>query len=64
MAPSGEPATDIGNANERGFEAVPTTEDMASSGEPATGMCRVRCGGLNAVTSTETFQSNVGGNIA
>eukprot|EP00957_Ditylum_brightwellii_P171240 13035547-Ditylum_brightwellii.AAC.1 len=64
MAPSGEPATNIGNANERGSEAAPTTEDMAPSGDPATDMCRVRGRGLNTVTSTDIVQSNGGGNIA
>eukprot|EP00957_Ditylum_brightwellii_P069120 5247497-Ditylum_brightwellii.AAC.1 len=64
MASLGEPATDIDNANERGSEVVPTTEDMAPSGELATDMCRVRVGGLNAETSTETFQSNLRGSIA
>eukprot|EP00957_Ditylum_brightwellii_P058945 4470590-Ditylum_brightwellii.AAC.1 len=64
MAPLGEQATDIGNAEEGGSETVPTTENLSSLGEPATNMCRVRVGGLNAVTSTENIQSNLGGIIA
>eukprot|EP00957_Ditylum_brightwellii_P108868 8304398-Ditylum_brightwellii.AAC.1 len=57
MASLGEPATDIGNAEERGSKVTPTTKDMASLGEPTTDIGNVEEGGSKAVPTTKDMAS-------